>query len=69
MAEDTTQDAETLLEKVIDHFGELLISRLELGVFTTEDSVRYTFFAALLETSDIRPEGAKISLTIILFLF
>jgi len=46
-----------LLEKAIDRFGALLRTRLEQGVFTTEDSVRYTFFAALLETGDIQPES------------
>ena len=41
---------------VFEQFGEMLESRLAGGVFTTEDSVRYTFFAALLEAGSLRPE-------------
>jgi len=43
------------MEKVFKKFSALLKKRLEEGVVTTEDSVRYTFFAALLEESDILP--------------
>lgn len=39
-----------------ERFGELLHARLERGAFTTEDSVRYTFFAALLEREELKPE-------------
>jgi hypothetical protein len=35
--------------EIFENFGELLDERFELGVVTTEDSVRYTFFAALLQ--------------------
>ncbi len=38
----------------LERFGDLLAERLEHGTFTTEDSVRYTFFAAFLE-SGIKP--------------
>jgi hypothetical protein len=37
-------------------FGDLLHARLNAGAFTTEDSVRYTFFAALLEGEHLKPE-------------
>ena len=40
--------------EIFEKFGELLDKRFELGVATTEDSVRYTFFAALLE-AQIQP--------------
>lgn len=35
--------------EIFEKFEELLDERFELGVVTTEDSVRYTFFAALLQ--------------------
>ncbi len=41
------------LSAVLDRFGELLYARLESDAFTNEDSVRYTFFAALLEKGGI----------------
>lgn len=41
------------LPSVLERFGELLYARLENDVFTTEDSVRYKFFAALLEKGGI----------------
>jgi len=41
------------LPAVLERFGELLHTRLESDVLTTEDSVRYTFFAALLEKGGI----------------
>ena len=41
------------LPAVLERFGELLHTRLESDAFTTEDSVRYTFFAALLEKGGI----------------
>lgn len=44
------------LEKVIESFCDLLRIRLERDVFTTEDSIRYTFFAALLGVGGLRPE-------------
>lgn len=44
------------LEQVIESFCDLLRSRLEKDVFTTEDSIRYTFFAALLGVGGLRPE-------------
>jgi hypothetical protein len=37
-----------LMNKVVVEFTELLRHRLAADVYTTEDSVRYTFFAALL---------------------
>jgi len=39
--------------EIFDKFAKLLDERFGLGVVTTEDSVRYTFFSALLE------EGVK----------
>ena len=44
------------MNTVFELFGEMLETRLAEGVFTTEDSVRYTFFAALLEAGSLRPE-------------
>ena len=46
-----------LLEKPIKRFSFLLRSRLDKDIFTTEDSVRYTFFAALLESGELQPEN------------
>jgi hypothetical protein len=37
-----------------ERFGELLEVRLAKEVFTTEDSVRYTFFIALLERERLK---------------
>ena len=39
-----------------EHFGQLLDRRLAKSVFTTEDSVRYTFFAAVLKCENLNPE-------------
>ncbi|MEQ6886227.1 hypothetical protein [Salicola sp. Rm-C-2C1-2] len=40
--------------KIFEYFADLLDERFKRGVVTTEDSVRYTFFAALLD-SGIKP--------------
>lgn len=40
-------------QAVLKRFGELLHTQLESDAFTTKDSVRYTFFAALLEKGGI----------------
>ena len=40
---------------VFKQFSKLLETRLEKAVFTTEDSVRYTFFAALLDVTELKP--------------
>jgi hypothetical protein len=45
-----------MLQAALERFGELLQIRLEKGVFTTEDAVRYTFFAALLQRGGLNPE-------------
>jgi len=45
-----------MLDAILRLFADYLDVRLEKGVFTTEDSVRYTFFAALLASTDLRPE-------------
>ena len=45
-----------MLHQVLQGFEALIRARLEKGVFTTEDSVRYTFFSALLDTTGLRPE-------------
>ena|SRR5213593_1895018 len=37
----------TQLAEAFERFANLLTERLELRVFTTEDSIRYTFYAAL----------------------
>ena len=42
------------LNEALQRFGDLLDSRLKRCVFTTEDSARYTFFAALLDVG-VRP--------------
>lgn len=44
------------LRPAIDAFASLLETRIDRGVFTTEDSIRYTFFAALLSQTSLRPE-------------
>jgi len=44
-----------MLQTTIMRFSELLEIRLKNGVFTTEDAVRYTFFSALMETTDLQP--------------
>lgn len=46
----------TAIDRIIEHFADLLRTRLTKGTVTTEDSVRYTFFAALLEAGHVRPE-------------
>lgn len=43
------------MNKVFEQFGKLLKTRLEPQVPTTEDSVRYTFFAALLDVTELKP--------------
>lgn len=42
-----------LFERSVASFIELINERLEYSVFTTEDSVRYTFFAALLKNGAV----------------
>ncbi len=44
------------LVPALNLFAELLERRLKRGAFTTEDAVRYTFFAALIEALSLRPE-------------
>ena len=46
------------LENIIKRFSDLLFSRLDKDVFTTENSVRYTFFAALQESGQFQPVDA-----------
>jgi hypothetical protein len=41
---------------IYKEFNELLKVRLEKRIYTTEDSVRYTFFAAMLEKGGLKPE-------------
>lgn len=43
------------MNEVFEQFGKLLETRLEHKVQTTEDSVRYTFFAALLDKTELNP--------------
>ncbi len=47
--------AEDVMTQAIQAFVPLLEKRLSAGIFTTEDSVRYTFFAALLHAG-VQPE-------------
>ena len=42
------------LDKAFDAFAVLLQERFASGVLTTEDSVRYTFYAALTQTCGLR---------------
>ncbi len=49
------QDVEELMATAAEEFVTLLIRRLAARIFTTEDSVLYTFFAALLHVG-IAPE-------------
>lgn len=44
------------MKSVFALFGDMLETRLLNEVFSTEDSVRYTFFAALLGAGALRPE-------------
>jgi hypothetical protein len=39
------------MKEIFEQFDEMLALRFEQGVFTTEDSIRYTFFAALLNNN------------------
>jgi len=50
------QTNESALAPAIGLFGELIERRLNLGIYTTEDAVRYTFFAALTQALNLRPE-------------
>lgn len=43
------------ITRTLERFGELLQLRFERDTFTTEDSVRYTLFAALLEEGGLQP--------------
>jgi len=43
------------MEEILSEFSSLLKERLSKKIYTTEDSVRYTFFAALLMKTNIAP--------------
>jgi len=43
------------LEDVFSEFSDLMHTRLSALIHTTEDSIRYTFFTALLSRTDLRP--------------
>jgi hypothetical protein len=43
------------MENVFNDFIILLKKRFELGIFTTEDSIRYTFFYALISKGSVLP--------------
>lgn len=45
-----------MLHATLERFSDLLSVRLIKRIFTTEDSVRYTFFTALLQQSGLKPE-------------
>jgi hypothetical protein len=45
-----------VLQSTLERFGELLNVRLSKAIFTTEDSIRFTFFAALLEKGGVQSE-------------
>jgi hypothetical protein len=65
------------LKGTFEKFSSLLNERLRLGVYTTEDSIRYTFYSALLSSTDLKPsdlilehphpviEGAEIDTVVI----
>jgi len=44
-------------DKMLNRFSYLLEQRLRKNIFTTEDAVRYTFFAALMDTTDLQPDN------------
>ena len=44
------------MKDIFAEFAQLLRKRFEQGVYTTEDSIRYTFFAALLAKSDLEAQ-------------
>ena len=44
-----------MINKVFAEFSSLLRTRFAESVYTTEDSIRYTFFIALLTHTDIKP--------------
>ncbi|HEQ99462.1 MAG TPA: hypothetical protein ENO22_09010 [candidate division Zixibacteria bacterium] len=55
-------DAHAIPDHIYERFAELLKVRIEKGVFTTEDSVRYTFFAVLLDKGQFKPEDFVLEL-------
>ena len=50
------QAGESALLPALHLFAAFLDRRLKRGAFTTEDAVRYTFFAALIEALNLLPE-------------
>ncbi len=44
------------MKEVLKEFSILLRNRLSSKIFSTEDSIRYTFFVALLKTTSITPD-------------
>ena len=44
------------MKDIFAEFAQLLRKRFGQGVYTTEDSIRYTFFAALLAKSDLEAQ-------------
>lgn len=44
------------MEKVYLFFKELLRTRIDSGVTTTEDSIRYTFYFAFTEVTGVKPQ-------------
>ena len=44
------------MERIAKHFVSALKRRLQSGIFTTEDSIRYTFFASLITVGGFSPE-------------
>ena len=45
----------SIMKEVLEEFSYLLGKRLSNGIYTTEDSVRYTFSIALLKKANIAP--------------
>ena len=43
--------------EIYTEFDALLRTRLQNSIFTTEDSVRYTFYASLLTKGGLKPEN------------
>ena len=44
------------MKDIFAEFAQLLRKRFGQGAYTTEDSIRYTFFAALLVKSDFEAQ-------------
>jgi hypothetical protein len=50
------------MEELLAQFARLMETRLAEGAHTTEDSIRYTFFAAVLGATELRPHEIVLEL-------